>query len=130
MPILVKEDTWLDESPDGSSVVQPSAMPHAHNYQDTSRLESLPVGGRQTTPSTSVLEAPKLTSNGLFNSDIIYQYVNFNLVRKMIPQNLIELLLICVIVIYLIYYFSQISRVSGRAQALAHSTNPLWTSKN
>lgn len=51
------------------------------------------------------------TSNNMF-SDFILQYVNLNLVRKMIAQNQIELIFICVIITYLIYYFSQISRVS------------------
>ena len=37
---------------------------------------------------------------------------NFNSLKVLLAENMFELILICVIVIYLVYYFSKISRVS------------------
>lgn len=49
----------------------------------------------------------------------LFQYVNLNLVRKMIAQNMTELIIVGVIIIYLVYYFSQVSRVSKNEERLA-----------
>jgi len=54
-----------------------------------------------------------IESNRTASDVLLFEYVDvFNLVRKMIAQNLVEFLIICVIITYLIYYFSQISKVS------------------
>lgn len=73
-----------------------------------------------TIKPTSDLLASSLSPTNSSNSssslgligDFIRQHVNMHLVTKMIAQNLVEILFICVIVTYLVFYFSQISRVS------------------
>lgn len=117
MPIFMKEESWLDTEPlDTSAQVVSTNMRNDVVINQANRVNLELLTGRQTI-STSVQQQETTSvsgtnGGGLLSSDIIYQYVNLNSVRKMIPQNIIEFLLICVIVIYLIYYFSQISRVS------------------
>lgn len=60
----------------------------------------------ETTSATS-------NNNDLINWNLIMKYVNFNLVRNLIAQHLAELIILCVIIIYLAYYFSRISKVSS-----------------
>lgn len=85
-----------------------------HLFPQTSQLTSASAqASTTTTSSTSTTISSPPSFINLIN-DFILQYVNLNIVRKMIAQNLIEILFICVIITYLVFYFSQISRVSNR----------------
>lgn len=75
----------------------------------TSQVSSSSTSSISTTTTTTISSPPSFINR---INDFILQYVDLNLVRKMIAQNLIEILFICVIITYLVFYFSQISRVS------------------
>lgn len=81
----------------------------------TSQVSSAPPSARAANEKQQQLALEQTSQLSTFLvslSDSLAQNVNFKSVRKMIAQNLIEFLFICVIVAYLIYYFSQISKVS------------------
>ena len=84
---------------------------HHHQTHDTPRAPS---------PSASFSEEALAAGQRLDRLDQeqadfvsrLGQYVDLSLVRKVIAQNMAEIIVVCVILIYLVYYFSQISKVS------------------
>lgn len=93
------------------------------------------TGGPPTKPSltkatTTTTTATTTTTNtinsrhqehALIVNDLLLQFVNLNVVRKMIAQNFVEFLMVCVIISYLIFYFCFISKVSINYSSVALS---------
>lgn len=78
-----------------------AARPSAHHQQQ--QATSSPVS-HLSLPTDQPASATFFTASGPME--------HLNLVKKMIAQSCIEISIVLVIAIYLIYYFSQISKVS------------------
>lgn len=88
---------------------QPLQQPNgrlAFGSRQPDELIATRLAGREATSAGQEASA-------IINCDPLVKYVN--LVRNMTAQHGAELIVLCVIIIYLVYYFSKISKVSELA---------------
>lgn len=81
---------------------------------DQSRLhDQVPLSSSLSSSSSGLEQASDSTQTGYGPTSLVVKYVNLNLVRTMIAQHALEIIIVLVIIIYLVYYFSRISMVSA-----------------